>query len=229
MIKAIIFDLDNTLIDFMTMKNKSVEGAIAAMRDAGLKISDKNAEKILFKLYGIYGIEYQKIFQVFLKQVQGKVDYKLLTNAIVGYRKVQRKLMRTYPNVKSTLEKLKKKGIVLAILTDAPRIRAWLRLAELGLTDYFDHVVCFEDTHIKKPNKKPFVLMLKKLNLNPKDVLMVGDSLNKDIAGAKSLGMITCYAKYGEIGFKTKEKVKPDYVIHSIEKIIDIVGGQQNE
>ena len=69
MIKAIIFDLDNTLIDFMTMKKMSVEGAIRSMQDAGLDISNNKAQKILYALYDKHGMEYQKVFQDFLKQV----------------------------------------------------------------------------------------------------------------------------------------------------------------
>jgi putative hydrolase of the HAD superfamily len=222
-IKAIIFDLDNTLIDFLKWKKMAVSGAITAMRDAGLKISQRKAEKILYELYGKYGIEYQKIFQVFLKEVLGKVDYKILASAIVGYRKVQHGVMSAYPKVKSTLIKLKEKGIKLAILTDAPRLRAWLRLAETGLVDFFDYIITYEDSKFKKPHKKPFQLMLRKLKLKPGEILMVGDSLDKDIQGAKSLGIKTCYSKYGEVSKKITKNIKPDFTIKAIEELLEIV------
>ena len=45
MIKAVIFDLDNTLVDFMTMKKQAIESAINAMIDAGLKISPEEAKQ----------------------------------------------------------------------------------------------------------------------------------------------------------------------------------------
>jgi len=62
MIKAILFDLDNTLIDFMKMKHECCKVAIDAMIKAGLKVEKKKALQILYKLYDEYGIEYQLNF-----------------------------------------------------------------------------------------------------------------------------------------------------------------------
>ena len=74
MIKAILFDLDNTLIDFVKLKFYSIDAAIDAMISNGLKMSKKSAEKSLFRLYNKHGIEYQLIFQKFLEESLGKID-----------------------------------------------------------------------------------------------------------------------------------------------------------
>jgi len=50
-IKAILFDLDNTLVDFMAMKRKSCEAAIDEMISAGLGMKREEALKILFEMY----------------------------------------------------------------------------------------------------------------------------------------------------------------------------------
>jgi len=71
-IKAILFDIDNTLIDFMKMKRECCKAAIDAMIDAGLDMSEKDALKLLYDLYEIHGIESQRIFQRFTKEVMGK-------------------------------------------------------------------------------------------------------------------------------------------------------------
>ena len=52
MVKAILFDLDNTLIDFMKMKKKASDAAISGMIKAGVKINKKGAWKLLEKLFG---------------------------------------------------------------------------------------------------------------------------------------------------------------------------------
>ncbi len=222
MIKAIIFDLDNTLIDFLTMKKMAVSGAINAMRDAGLEISPSQADRILFDMYEKRGMEYQKIFQDFLKHVMGKVEPKILAHAIVGYRKVEQGFMKPYPKVKYTLIKLKEMGIKLVILTDAPRMWAWMRLAETGLSDFFDIVMTYDDTKVMKPHKKPFLMMVAKLGLNPEEILMVGDSIDRDVYGAKRLKIRTCHSKYGEARKSTRH-VTPDYVLHRIDNLLQIV------
>ena len=207
MIKAIIFDLDNTLIDFMKMKRISCEAAMDAMIKAGLKISKKKGMKILFQLYHKYGLEYQRIFQVFLKKVIRRIDYGIMASGIAAYRRVKEGLLYSYPNVIPTLNKLKKK-YKLVILTDAPRIQAWIRLAAMGIQNKFDLVITFDDTKTKKPNIKPFLYALKKLKLRPEECLMVGDSLKRDIAPAKRLKFKTAFARYG--GNRVKSKTKPD-------------------
>jgi putative hydrolase of the HAD superfamily len=217
MIKVIIFDLDNTLIDFMKMKRLSCEAAMDAMISAGLKIEKEKGLKIMFQLYFQYGLEYQKIFQVFLKKVLGRLDYGIMASGIVAYRRVKEGLLYPYPNVVHTLNKLKRK-YKLVILSDAPRIQAWIRLAAMGIQDKFDYVITFDETKSKKPSLKPFLYILKKLRLRPEECVMIGDSLKRDIAPAKRLGFKTVFAKYGED--KEKARVKPDYVISDIKELL---------
>jgi putative hydrolase of the HAD superfamily len=219
MIKAIIFDLDNTLIDFMKMKRLSCEAAMDAMISAGLKIEKEKGLKIMFHLYSQYGFEYQKIFQVFLKKVLGRLDYGIMASGIVAYRRVKEGLLYPYPKVIPTLNQLKKK-YRLAILSDAPKIQAWIRLAAMGIQDKFDMVITFDETKSKKPSLKPFLYILKKLRLRPEECIMIGDSLKRDVAPAKRLGFKTVFAKYGED--KEKARVKPDYVINDIKELLKI-------
>ena len=219
MIKAIIFDLDNTLIDFMKMKRLSCEAAMDAMISAGLKINKKEGLKILFRLYMKYGLEYQKIFQVFLKKVIGRIDYGIMASGIVAYRRVKEHLLYSYPDVVPTLNKLKKR-YKLVILSDAPRIQAWVRLAAMGIYGKFDYVITFDDTKVRKPDPKPFRFALKKLKLKPEECVMVGDSLMRDIQSAKKLGFVTVFAKYGYLGGKSK--VKPDYVIKNVKELLKV-------
>lgn len=220
MIKLVLFDLDNTLIDFMWMKRLSCEAAMKAMIDSGLKIKKEKGLKILFSLYSKYGIEYQRIFQVFLETVLGRIDYKIMGAGIAAYRKVKEGLLYPYSNVIPTLKALKKKGYRLGIISDAPRIQAWIRLAAMGMHKEFDMVITFEDTGFKKSTALPFRAVLKKAKLRPEEVLMVGDSIKRDIAPAKKLGFKTVFAKYGSED--KKARVKPDYVISDIKELLNI-------
>jgi len=221
MIKAIIFDLDNTLIDFMRLKRASCGEAISAMIDAGLRLGKEKALKILFELYEIYGIEDKKIFQKFLTKTMGKVDYKILASGIVAYRRIKNSYLSPYPGVTSTLLGLRERGIKLAIVSDAPRMRAWTRLAALRLTDYFNVVVTFDDTKKLKPNPLPFKRALSKLRVKPEHAMMVGDLPPRDVEGARKMGMKSCFAKYGAT--KNFKDVEADYTIRSIKELLDIV------
>ena len=198
MIRAVIFDLDNTLTDFMRMKEQSVDAAIQAMIDAGLTLPAEQAKARVYEIYGREGIEYQQVFDEFLRDALGHVDYKLLSAAIVAYRSVRSTTLVLYPHVQLTLLELAKRGLGLAVISDAPRLQAWLRLAHLQLLNFFDHVVTFDDTRERKPSPAPFRRALEQLGIAAPEALMVGDWAERDMVGAKALGMRTVFARYGD-------------------------------
>lgn len=220
MLKAVIFDLDNTLIDFMRMKKLSCDAAIVAMIGAGLNVSKGKATQELFSLYDKYGLEEKTIFQKFLKKITRKIDYEMLASGIVAYRRVRAGFLEPYPHVINVLFELKRRGIKLAIVSDAPRLKAWIRLVSMKINHLFDVVVAFEDTKEFKPSAKPFEVAFKRLKLKPNECLMVGDRPERDIKGAKKLGMVTCFARYGN------PKANPlgaDYEINDIKELLEIV------
>ncbi len=221
MIKAVIFDLDNTLVDFMRMKRRAIEEAIPAMIDSGLHISFEEASQIIDEIYKEQGIEYQQVFDVFLQRVIKKVDYKILSAGIVAYRKAREAALIPYPHVYPTLHRLMKMGIKMGILSDAPVKEAWLRLAYMNFHHIFDAVVTFEDTGERKPNSAPFIMVLQKLDIKPNEALMLGDWAERDIVGAAKVGMKTAFAKYGDT-FNTKEH-NADYELKDISDLIDII------
>jgi putative hydrolase of the HAD superfamily len=190
------------------------------MIGAGLDVGHDKALKILFDLYDKYGLEEKTIFQKFLKKLSGKVDYRILANGIVAYRRVRAGFLDPYPNVDYVLLKLKRKGMKMGIVTDAPKLKAWVRLASMKLGNYFDVVVAYEDTKRLKPSKMPFKAALKELKLKPSECLMVGDWPERDIKGAKDLGMKTCFARYGNPKAK---KTYADYEISNIKMLLDII------
>ncbi|MBS3126110.1 TIGR02253 family HAD-type hydrolase [Candidatus Woesearchaeota archaeon] len=220
MITSILFDLDNTLIDFWKMKKMTCDAAVSSMIDAGLKVDKEKALKELFAIFEKHGFEDSTVFQKFLIKKIGRVDYRILAHGVVAYRKVRIGFLEPYPHVVSTLLALKKKKLKLAIVTDAPKLKAWMRLASMKIGDYFDAVVTFEDTKKLKPSAMPFEAALRQLKANPRHCLMVGDWPERDIKGAKKLGMKTCFARYGNPNVR---KSGADYEINDIQELLKIV------
>jgi phosphoglycolate phosphatase-like HAD superfamily hydrolase len=64
MIKAVIFDLDNTLTDFVRMKVNAVDAAVDAMVDAGLRFPPQKIKQKIMEVYEAKGIEFQNVFDV---------------------------------------------------------------------------------------------------------------------------------------------------------------------
>lgn len=226
MIKAIIFDLDNTLVDFMLLKRAAIDAAIPAMIDAGWKYSFNETKEFINKIYESEGIEYQQVFDKMHTELLGKVDYKIISAGIVAYRTAREAALKPYPGVFPTLIELIKMGLKLAVVSDAPSKEAWLRLSYLNFQHLFDVVITYDEARERKPSPVPFNLALKNLELKAEECLMIGDWAERDMVGAKAVGMKTVFARYGD----TFDTVNPesDYDINSITELIEIVKKENN-
>ncbi len=198
MIRAIIFDLDNTLTDFMKMKRAAIDAAVDGMLDAGLTLPREEVASRIYQVYDREGIEYQQVFDLFLNEALGHIDYKVLSSAIVAYRRARDSYLVLYPHVNITLVELLKRGLKLAVVSDAPRLQAWTRLAHLQLHQFFDTIVAFEDTGERKPSPKPFQRAIEVLGITPSEAIMVGDWPERDMVGAAKVGIKTAFARYGD-------------------------------
>jgi len=223
MLKAILFDLDNTLLDFMQFKRESARTAAKAMRRTGIRETEQALCKRIFEIYNEKGIEYQMTFQDLLSgyQISSHQLEHAKQAAIVAYTKKKYELLRPQPKVIRTLSSLKS-HYKLGIVTDAPREKAWQRLVLSGLDLFFYPVVTFNDTHEEKPSANPFKCALELLKVRPEEVLFVGDNTGKDIIGAKKVGIATCLARYGCLNYVPEEDVA-DYRIDRFENLKKVI------
>jgi len=223
MLKAILFDLDNTLLDFSGFKRESALAAAKAIKKTGIPLSEKELYDRIFRVYSVKGIEYQRTF--------GDVLYGLGLNqhhlerarqaAMIAYTKKKYALLKPRPKAIQLLSSLRKK-YKLGIVTDAPREKAWQRLILAGLDGFFYPVVSYNDTLEQKPSPKPFELALSLLKVKPDEALFVGDAPERDIIGAKKAGLKTCLAKYGCIDYKEEMDVA-DYRIEKIDELGKVI------
>ena len=201
-IRAILFDLDNTLVDFIRMKEESCKAAVKAMVASGLRMNEGQAFELLMKTYFDVGIESDRAFSEFLRSID-QFDHKILASGINTYLATKNRFLKPFPNVKSVLGKLQRRGVFLSIVTDAPKTKAYQRLLGMGIEPYFKFVVGYEDTNKSKHTGLPLLLALEMLrkecpDIANSEILMVGDSIARDIVPAKELGLRTALAKYGQ-------------------------------
>ncbi len=218
-ISALLFDLDNTLVDFMRMKQEAVDAAVLAMVDAGLDVPPAEAKRRIWAIYEQEGIEFQQVFDHFLQNHSGTINYKMLAAGIIAYRRAREAAMTLYPHVRSTLVELLRRGYRLAIISDAPARQAWMRLCALEIHHFFEAVITFEDTGLRKPHPRPFQKVLEDLQVTPDQALMIGDWPERDMAGAKAVGLRTIFARYGDAFGVTHSGADRD-----IDDISEIIG-----
>lgn len=222
-LKAIIFDLDNTLLDFSGFKRESAHAAAKAIRQAGVDAPEKELYDEIYRIYGEKGIEYQGTFGDLMHELG--LELHLAEHAkqaaIIAYQKKKYECLKPRSKAIKTLTLLKNK-YKLAIVSDAPADKAWQRLILSGLDHFFFPVVTFSDTGEQKPSSKPFQRALFLLKIKASEALYVGDNPERDIIGAKKAGMHTCLAKYGCIGYQPELDVA-EYAIDAIEDVIKVI------
>jgi len=226
MIRAIIFDLDNTLLDFMKMKSTSINAAINGMIEAGMKINKNESLSEIYRIYETKGYEHQEVLNEFIVNKLGSINYKYLAAGIVEYKKAKEKSLNLYDDVIPTLKQLMQMHLKLGIVSDAPSREAWIRLYTLKLHNIFQDVVTFNDTGFHKPAKEPFIRISEKLHVNLSECMMVGDWPDRDIKGAKQVGMKTAFAKYGST--ENILNSGADHDLNSLDELIDIIKQYNN-
>lgn len=208
MIKAVLFDIDGTLLDTTEFIYQAFEHTI---KKFGLPSTSRET---LSKLIG------KPLDDCYAAIISSNET----THLVEEHRLYQEKnlhLSVAFADTLATLQYLKEHQIkIVAISTRSKRTSiATLELAKL--LSLFDLVISKEDVTKQKPNPEGIIKALKFLTLKPQNALMVGDT-DVDVNAGKNAGVQTIGAIYGFHKEKVTES-NPDYVIHSIKEILPIL------
>ena len=215
-IKAIIFDFWDTLcpatIDFVHVKSITDDEGVPMeqfIRRYEEAVQEKN-----YKTFEELRTDFFKEFSTLNHESMEKELYEIYHNR---FDKIY-----FFPRTEKTLKKLRKEGYKLGLMTNTESIMAKKIEDKLNLKYYFDYLGYSFEMKAVKPSSKTFKTVLAKLGVKPSEAIMVGDSLRSDIAGAKAVGMHTCYLERRKK--LPVEGLDPDYKIHSIEEIFMVLG-----
>jgi len=214
-VKAVIFDLDNTLVDFVEAKIKACKAVVE-------RLGCGDADELLqYFLRWKHGFESHENIADYLKDKRIYSE-ELYRECCEIYDRVKLESITLYPGIKEVLENLRQRGVKLAVVTDAENGHAISRLKKAGLEKYFDVVISADMTGKRKPEPDSLLLALKKLGVKAEEAAIVGDSLRRDVEAGKRLGMFTVYAAYGDRNFfeSRKGKEKADFVAKRPEDIL---------
>lgn len=212
-IRAIVFDMDNTLFDL-----------VEAKREACRKVTEYIGINDGMELFNYFlreevGFEDVNCIADYLRD-RNKFEKSVFKDCQDIYETVKLENLELYNGVRETLENLKLKGLNLAIVSDANEKNVKSRLEHTGLDKFFHTTVSRDRTGRTKPEPHSIISALKDLEVNPEMAMIVGDSLDRDITPGKELGMITAHAKYGDKNTLDKRNSKPDV---TLEKISDLL------
>jgi len=227
-VKAVIFDLDETLIDAQKGLRKAHE-KITQMINERLKQEKLNLKKSQIlreirsfddKMNREVKYDRDKWWQTIVNNlgvniVLSKAFIRKLT---MSYWHAYARSSRPYRDTLSTLRYLKKNGHLLGLLSDTDCLKGmkrW-RISRLPFIDLFDAIVIAgEDTVETKPSPEPYELIARKLGVTVGECVFVGDKPFTDIEGAKIAGMkavLICRRDW-------RVDVKADWTVKSLSEL----------
>ncbi|HHT9122847.1 MAG TPA: uridine diphosphate-N-acetylglucosamine-binding protein YvcK [Candidatus Wunengus sp. YC63] len=221
-IKAVIFDLDDTLYDCSgSLIDASRSRAAKALVEAGLPCTEDEVYQLQKELTEKYG-PYYHVFNEIVNRYNA--DNKLVTIAYKAYNSSEVSEIKPFPYVIPTLKELKEKGYKLFLLTVGVHERQEKKINILGLKPYFDEMV-ISDQEIGLPMEDCMRDLIERHAINFREAVMVGDRVREELRIAKSLGMTAIQMLHGR--FKNEPAVnecdKPDYKIKRIFQITTIL------
>ncbi len=224
MIKATIFDLDDTLYNSTELSTHARRSAIRAMIDLGLPVNFDEAYQVLTEVVKEFGSNYEFHFDQMLKRL-GHYSKVYVSAGMIAYHDVKFATIRPFYDVIPVFIDLKRMEIKICILTDGSAVKQYEKILRLRIHDFLDDVIISEEVGIKKPNPKLFELPLQRLKLQPQETIYIGDNYERDIVPCMKLGMRTALihrgGKYDRSSFK-KQKA-PDYELKNLKELIPII------
>lgn len=228
-IKAVLFDFGGTLFDYTSDKIAHLK----LMEEVVKKYRVEDSPEVLEDKYSNY------MWKVYLENNTGNYDaekdlnYKAFKNVLNEYGKdignsdkiwFEKEMIKEhcehvylFSESVNTLNALKDMGLYLGMITDFEEDFLFCLLEKLKIKHIFDVIVCSGQLRVNKPDPYIFNFALKELKIKPQEAIYVGDNPQRDIHGAKKVGMKTVYISSN--GLKMSES---DYNIKNIHEIIFI-------
>jgi putative hydrolase of the HAD superfamily len=224
-IKAVLFDIDNTLYDTKALVVASRRNAIKAMVEAGFEADIEEAFRKLNDIVKHYGPNYDQHYDRLLEAYGSKPNPHIIAAGIIAYHNTKVAYLVPYADTIPALLKLKEKNIKLGVVTDGLPVKQWEKLIRLGIQHFFDTVIISENYQTTKPDIKLFKEALKKLSVKPSQTMMVGDRVDKDISGANKAGLVSVQILHPDLKErKPKEEYEyPRYVIGELKELLEIL------
>lgn len=223
MIKAICFDLDDTLYDykgFMLQCEYYLCEITCGMFGIPLKDCQRAYSLMKKNLYqsrptdpAIF--DFTERISGLLVQLGDKPGQETVEGLFNDFWNRFLSIIDPYPDAVPTIETIRRSGIRTAIISNGTRWQQAAKVRKLGLSKHFDVQVFSEDVGRNKPDPAIFRRALADLDVPAEESLMVGDLCHVDIKGAKNVGMLTCLlSRWARADLAPKDTMEePDFKI----------------
>jgi len=228
-LKAVLFDIDDTLFSTTEFASKARGNAVRAMMEAGLRGSEaeltRELGEVISEFSSNYGQHFNKLLMRLPEGAYAGVNTALIVAAgIVAYHDTKFRELEPFSDVVPLLSALRAAGVRAGIVTHGLTSKQSEKLIRLGIVPHLDTQAVFisEQVGISKPNPKLYAAALRSMWLEPHQVMYVGDNLANDVAPPKQLGIRTVWTRRAARAGQD-ESIGPDHVVDDFQELAGIL------
>lgn len=227
MIKAVIFDIDNTLYDFDRANRFGME----AVRDycrCSFGLEEPRFRECYRKAWRMaeqrVGSDTAAIHNRMLRfqcmmELLGEPLFPHVKTLACTYWDTVLEKMEPYPGIVQLFQNLHGRQIRIGVGTDMTAYIQYRKLEELGVSPFVDMVVTSEEAGVEKPDPKFFGMCVEKAGCSAGECAFIGDSVKKDVQGSIASGLHGIWYSQG----KEPEAGVPYPVIRFFEEAEEVI------
>jgi putative hydrolase of the HAD superfamily len=235
LLKGAVFDLGDTLMHLTVSWDRVREWRMRAIyeafteRGANLELGEVKREYLRLheeeSEYAARTLEEIEIRESFVKlfdRLEVKPEQQPeMEDLVKRFFALEAESWEIFPGIPEMLRQVRDLGLKMGLLSNARNDWAVREIMErLGLTRYFDVILTSAVLGVRKPRPEPFLEMLKLLGIEAAEAVMVGNSVEADVAGAAPLGIRTIRVIFGdnvdELRIGGEVTVDPDVTVSAV-------------
>lgn len=227
MLKAIFFDIDDTLYSTSLFAAHARKNSVNAMIKAGLKLPHEAVLKELDEVITEFSSNYEHHFDKLLLRVpkrcyEGVNPALIVAAGVIAYHETKSREIKPFPDVVPVLKRLTRTDLIRGIISAGLEIKQAEKLIRLKIYQFLTPTAIFlsDQIGISKPNPKLYQRACTELNISPSEAMYVGDNPPQDIDPPNKIGMITVLIqRTGNKYVMARGKTKPRYLIRNLNEL----------
>lgn len=229
-LRAIFFDVDDTLYSTSGFARLARERGLDAMRAAGLSLPREELARELDEVIAEFSSNYEHHYDKLLlrlppEALKGANPAVIVAAGVVAYHQTKVQELKPYDDVVFALRRLSKTGLILGIITGGLAVKQAEKLIRLGILRFLNPAAIFisDQVGFGKANPKLYLRACQETNVEPAQAMYVGDNPANDIDPPNGIGMITVRihrdGKYAGVTSRTP----PTHEINDLGELIDLL------
>ncbi|MHC5077597.1 MAG: TIGR02253 family HAD-type hydrolase [Planctomycetota bacterium] len=229
-LKAVFFDIDDTLYSTSEFASRARANAIRAMIRMGLKVSLEHGlhelDEVVTEFSSNYPHHYEKLLNRLPRSAYEGINPALLIAAgVIAYHQTKFAELNPYPDVVEVLKLLARTQLIRGIITAGLTVKQAEKIVRLKIYDYLTPSAIFisDQIGISKPNPKLYVRACQEVGIRPENAMYIGDNPHFDIDPPNRLGMVTVRNRRSGKCLDIEGETAPDFEIQSFWDLLSIL------